>query len=238
MLGARITLRTQALVRMHIMTHAGMAGLLGKAAASNWKRATFGKAEATETVDWRAMSLELREQRAAATHLSSAALDAASRIIGEADVSIAGGVGDAAMVVGAATAAGTREGGQGRCARVSTISDVYSQQPRAAQVTAERKPERVSKDMIGELAGRASIDAVLSQMEKAITRQGPARRLGRADSRQITKAINRSMMAGASKHVRSASVYMPCFCLASWCTRILNLLRATPDAVVEALRYC
>ena len=36
-------------------------------------------------------------------------------------------------------------------------------------------------------------------MAKLITKQGPARRLGRRDSRRITKAINRSILSGASK---------------------------------------
>jgi hypothetical protein len=44
-------------------------------------------------------------------------------------------------------------------------------------------------------------------MAKLITKQGPARKLGQQDSRKITRAVNRSMLRGASK--REAGVTAP-----------------------------
>jgi hypothetical protein len=36
-----------------------MAGFLGKAAASNWKKATFGDKKEAEKVDWRSLSVKI-----------------------------------------------------------------------------------------------------------------------------------------------------------------------------------
>jgi hypothetical protein len=160
---------------------AGMAGLLGKAAAFNWKCATFG-ASKPEAVDWRALSLNIRQQRATQA-LSDAALEAATNMTAHAD-------GDTC-----APAVLPLLGGQPRA---------YNPNKQKLAELGSKTPANVSRNLLNELSQRSSIDSVLTQMERVIQRQGPARRLGQSDSRQITRALNRSMMNGASKQVLAA----------------------------------
>jgi hypothetical protein len=181
--------------------HTGMAGLLGKAAASNWKRATFGAdADAQAEVDWRALSLNIRAQRAAETHLSSTALTAATKLVA---VAAAAEEVSTGAVAAASVATGLGRGDGRRASVASSGARRYNPDKAKLAKMAEALPADVSRTLRQQLTSRASIDTVLGQMEKVIAWQGPPRRLGRADSRQITRAINRSMMNGASKQVRS-----------------------------------
>ena len=61
-----------------------MAGLLGKAAASNWKRATFGAAITPAASPWQSAPAE---QQAAQDKLAASALTTAQRLVARADSS-------------------------------------------------------------------------------------------------------------------------------------------------------
>ena len=63
-------------------------------------------------------------------------------------------------------------------------------------------PDDGDRALLAELSKRAHVDAVLGQLERMIARQGPAKRLGRSDSKQISRALSRSMRGGASRQAR------------------------------------
>ena len=207
-----------------------MAGLLGKAAASNWKRATFGARESKDQVDWRALSLDIRAQRAAETHLSQTALSAAHNIV-------------AAAAADGKTHAPPTDPAARRTSVASSAARVYNPDKQKEQQVGHGDPDAASRALRAQLSQRASIDAVLSQMERVIARQGPARRLGKSDSRQITRAVNKSMMAGASKQVRHTAMQRmqaPCFRVYNCCCYFFVMRRCQDirDAFAEAVQHC
>jgi hypothetical protein len=180
----------------------GIAGLLGKAAASNWKAATFGDRlhQADESkpalVDWRSLSKRMREDKAAQARLADAALTVATRMVDEHATS--------PSAVSESTLAEGQEV-QGREERAR----LYNPSKQQLAALGARTPGVTSQKLRAELAHRASIDTVLAGMERLIKRQGPARRLGQHDSRRITRALNRSMLHGASNQVRAARGLSP-----------------------------
>ena len=170
---------------------AGMAGLIGKAAAMRWKKATFGDSgsEKKPGVDWRQESIRIRDQR----------------LQDQQDEE------DAQQQQGSAEdTAGTRQdyevddgpevaGGQRRSADLSFR--LYNPNKQKLAQLGKLAPTNVSHNLRRELAQRSRLDSIPRSMEKMIQRQGPARRLGKTDSRKITRALNRSMLKGASRQV-------------------------------------
>lgn len=170
---------------------AGMAGLIGKSAAMRWKKATFGEAEGEKkpAVDWRQESMRIREQRLQEQEQQDAE-DAEQEQELSRDVAVAQPEYEA------------DDGPEVLQRRSTDISlRLYNPNKQKLAQLGKLAPSNVSHNLRRELAQRARLDSILRSMEKMIQRQGPARRLGKSDSRKITRALNRSMLKGASRQV-------------------------------------
>jgi hypothetical protein len=170
---------------------AGMAGLIGKAAAMRWKKATFGESESEQkpALDWRQESMRIREQRIQEEQDTSDM----QQQVQETSTDAAGtqpeyGADDGPEVL------------QHRSADNSVR--LYNPNKQKLAQLGKFAPSNVSNNLRRELAQRSRLDSILCSMEKTIQRQGPARRLGKTDSRKITRALNMSMLKGASRQVR------------------------------------
>lgn len=165
------------------MGRTGMAGLLGKAAASNWKRATFGENRAGgAAVDWRSLSLDIRQQRLA-QQLSDAAAPATEDAAPEA-------CGPTANRPDLASSTG------------GLAERRYNPDKQRLSSLGGGDPGAVGRSLLQELSGRLGVDGVFASVEHAIRKQGPAQKLGNRDARRITRTLNRTLMNGASKQVR------------------------------------
>lgn len=170
--------------------HVGMAALIGKAAAEHWKRATFGEVDGG-TVDWQRESLNVREQRSSAHSLN---LTVHPQVVASLLLEPLDGrdkTPELMMHVEERTT-GTDSLPANRLYNPNKqkLADLCQIQPGNANTVLRR-----------ELSKRSQLDSVLFAMEKRIQRQGPAQRLGRRDSRRITRALNRAMLSGASRQV-------------------------------------
>lgn len=180
----------------------GIAALLGKAAALNWRQATFGGRAADASapdgegpVDWRSLSRQLRDEKAAV----EVAAEQAKLTVAAQDAIEA----DAAVTVAADARDGTCESAAdlAGAARQERGARLYNPTKQHLAALGARAPTTVSTKLRSELMHRASIDTVLKGMDRLVQRQGAARRLGQHDSRRITRALNRSMLQGASRQV-------------------------------------
>lgn len=173
----------------------GMAGLIGKAAALHWKKATFGEidSEKKSSVDWRQESMRIREKRLQEEHDQSdaqqleASEDPPVDQVEEETDSVQGGF-------------------QHTSADMSVR--LYNPNKQRLAQLGKLAPSNVSNNLRRELAQRSRLESILRSMEKMIQRQGPARRLGKTDSRKITRALNRSMLKGASRQVMSFQLHV------------------------------
>ena len=168
-----------------------MAALIGKAAAMRWKKATFGDAtgEKKPGVDWRQESMRIREQ-----HLQDQKDEEDAEQQQGPTEGAAGVEPEYEADVGPEISVGQR--------RSTDISiRLYNPNKQKLAQLGKLAPSNVSHNLRRELAQRSRLDSILRSMEKMIQRQGPARRLGRTDSRKITRALNRSMLKGASRQV-------------------------------------
>jgi hypothetical protein len=170
-----------------------MAALIGKAAALRWKKATFGETEGEQkpTVDWRydlipsSGHIEQNQEQQDADNVQQQTETAEDVDVPHRPSEIAGDEGTEAI--------------QPRSANASFR--LYNPNKQKLAQLGKLAPSNVSNNLRRELAQRSHLDSILRSMEKMIQRQGPARRLGKSDSRKITRALNRSMLKGASRQV-------------------------------------
>jgi hypothetical protein len=202
-----------------------MAALLGKAAASHWKRATFGEhAVSEQNIDWQALSLDIRLQRAREKALAAGNNDQEAAIkkssLGKATAARAstdtGKEGAAALLVTGGSSEhqcnsnrpGLAELVTSKLAGQRSILDrKYNPEKQRLADLGSVEPANVGRTLLRELSRRSSIDAVLTQVEWSVRRQGPAQQLRQHEAKVITRAVNRLMLRGISRQVPSQYVY-------------------------------
>lgn len=139
-----------------------MAGLLGKAAASNWKKATFGdKPKGQPAVDWRSLSLKIRRERESKEQDSNAALaladvDPLTSAEAMAEQDEAGDV---------MSLDPTSSCGAGR---------MYNPAKQRFLQVGSMAPGNVSRELLRELNQRSGIDSILGVRHAAQCTLGPA----------------------------------------------------------------
>lgn len=169
----------------------GMAALIGKAAAENWKRATFGR-QGSGTVDWQQESLHVREQRTKANSMEPVG-DAQAYVVSDNLLDSRNEAPEMKMMHVEERTTGTDS---------LPATRLYNPNKQKLADLCRLQPGNANRVLRHELSQRSQLDTVLSSMKKRIQSQGPAQRLGRRDSRRITRALNRAMLSGASRQVR------------------------------------
>ena len=165
-----------------------MAALIGKAAADNWKRATFGEQRVT-AVDWQRESLHIQQQRLKADLLP---------VPGHIDSSLNDSEQDCENPSLLMMHVEERTTGS----ESLPANRLYNPNKQKLARLGQYNPGNANSMLRHELSQRSQLDTVLLSLEKNIQRQGPPKRLGRRDSRRITRALNRAMLSGASRQVR------------------------------------
>lgn len=167
-----------------------MAALIGKAAANNWKRATFGHHD-NGTLDWQRESLHAREQRTKANSMDSVG-DAQACDFSDDPLDALNEVPELNLMHVEERTTGTDD---------LPVARLYNPNKQKLADLCRLQPGNANRVLRHELSQRSQLDTVLLSMKKRIQRQGPAQRLGRRDSRRITRALNRAMLSGASRQV-------------------------------------
>eukprot|EP00892_Ulva_mutabilis_P012096 jgi/Ulvmu1/9259/UM050_0008.1 len=166
----------------------GMAALIGKAAAENWKRATFG-AEHDNSVDWQQESLNVQQQRLQAHPWTALEHEASNLKDRREDF----GEPVELMLHVEERTTGTES---------LPANRLYNPNKQKLAELGKQQPSNANRILRHELSQRSQLDSVLVSLEKQIRRQGQSQRLGKRDSRRITRALNRAMLSGASRQVR------------------------------------
>jgi hypothetical protein len=202
-----------------------MAALLGKAAASHWKKATFGEQlTPQQTIDWQALSLDIRRQRnqeqgisggctgqaaAAAAAAADASVEGASPAVATGAAGAVGTSADAVRSCNAEASAPGEEEHRGRqgiselgsLGQAGTPERKYNPDKQWLAELGSVEPANVGRTLLQEISRRSSLDSVLSLVEGTIRRQGMAQRVAQREAKGITRAVNRLLLGGVSKQV-------------------------------------
>ena len=132
-----------------------MAGLLGKAAASNWKKATFGSSKEDAPVDWQSLSVNIRKAREVEERLAEAALKLATELIAEEEARSALEHVNPDQLTEHCSEMG------GLAAIDDDEQRLYNPHKQKLQELGATDPANVSRKLLQELTKRSNIDTVL-----------------------------------------------------------------------------